>query len=106
MAMADMFERKLATSYRNLQQQFTAQVDVPEHRRFIGFDAYRMAIDCLNPGDWPPDITWSTATETISARAAWSLPSPVLPEIVGGNDNARVVNLLCKCSDQQIAKIR
>jgi hypothetical protein len=39
-AMADIFEQKLATSYGNLQQQFAAQVDVPEHRRFIGFDAY------------------------------------------------------------------
>ena len=50
-AMADIFEQKLATSYGNLQQQFAAQVDVPEHRRFIGFDAYKMAIDCLNPSD-------------------------------------------------------
>ena len=50
-AMADIFEQKLATSYANLQQQFAAQVDVPEERRFIGFDAYKKAIDCLNPGD-------------------------------------------------------
>ena len=50
-AMADIFEQKLATSYANLQQQFAAQVDVPEQRRFIGFDAYKKAIDCLNPGD-------------------------------------------------------
>jgi len=50
-AMADIFPQKLATSYGNLQQQFASQVDVPEDRRFIGFDAYKLAIDCLNPGD-------------------------------------------------------
>ncbi len=50
-AMADIFERKLADSHANLQQQFAAQVDVPADRRFIGFDAYQRAIDCLNPGD-------------------------------------------------------
>ena len=50
-AMADIFPQKLATSYANLQQQFAGQVDVPEDRRFIGFDAYRKAIDCLHPGD-------------------------------------------------------
>jgi len=50
-AMADIFEEKLSTSYANLQQAFSAQVDVPAERRFIGFDAYRKAIDCLHPGD-------------------------------------------------------
>ena len=50
-AMADIFPQKLATSFGNLQQQFAGQVDVPDDRRFIGFDAYRMAVDCLHPGD-------------------------------------------------------
>ena len=27
------------------------QVDVPKERQFLGFDAYRKAIDCLRPGD-------------------------------------------------------
>ncbi len=26
-------------------------VDVPEDRKFIGFDAYKKAMDCLKPGD-------------------------------------------------------
>ena len=49
--MADVFEHRLASSYKNLQQLFPAQVDVPKDRQFIGFDAYRKAIDCLRPGD-------------------------------------------------------
>ncbi|MGE5609673.1 MAG: Gfo/Idh/MocA family protein [Bacillota bacterium] len=50
-AMADVFEQRLATSYTSLESQFARQVDVPKDRRFIGFDAYKQAIDCLRPGD-------------------------------------------------------
>ena len=50
-AMADIFEDKLARSFEQLKMQFSAQVDVPEDRKFIGFDAYRKAVDCLKPGD-------------------------------------------------------
>jgi predicted dehydrogenase len=50
-AMADVFDRRLATSYENLVKEFPAQVEVPPERRFIGFDAYQQAMDCLRPGD-------------------------------------------------------
>ncbi|MFH1264847.1 MAG: Gfo/Idh/MocA family oxidoreductase, partial [Planctomycetota bacterium] len=50
-AMADIFEQKLAGSYKRLKKRYADQVDVPEDRRFIGFDGYRKAVDCLKPGD-------------------------------------------------------
>jgi predicted dehydrogenase len=50
-AMADLFEPRLAASQRHLSERFAERVDVPPERRFIGFDAYRKAIDCLRPGD-------------------------------------------------------
>lgn len=50
-AMADVFEDKQSRSYKALSEQFRDQVDVPPDRRFLGFDAYRKAIDCLRPGD-------------------------------------------------------
>jgi predicted dehydrogenase len=50
-AMADVFQNRLASSHANLKKQFGEQVDVPEERKFLGFDAYRKAIDCLRPGD-------------------------------------------------------
>jgi predicted dehydrogenase len=50
-AMADLFQDRLAGSYKALSEQFGAKVDVPPERRFLGFDAYRKAIDCLRPGD-------------------------------------------------------
>lgn len=50
-AMADVFEDKQQRSYKVLSEQFGDQVDVSPERRFIGFDAYRKAVDCLRPGD-------------------------------------------------------
>jgi predicted dehydrogenase len=63
-AMADVFPERLGVSYRFLKKQsFGDQVDVPEDRQFIGFDAYRRAMDCLRPGDvvilaTPPAFRW------------------------------------------------
>ena len=53
-AMADVFADRLDNSYKNLSSQFEDSpelIDVPEERRFLGFDAFKKAIDCLNPGD-------------------------------------------------------
>ena len=42
---------------------FADQVDVPDDRKFVGFDAYKKAMDCLKPGDvaifaTPPAFRW------------------------------------------------
>ncbi len=70
-AMADVFAERLQRSYDALKTKasagaptveaahadhqiggFTvAQLDVPPERRFLGFDAYQKAMDCLKPGD-------------------------------------------------------
>ncbi len=50
-AMADLFPDKLNGSHKNLSEKFGDKVDVPRDRQFLGFDAYRKAIDCLRPGD-------------------------------------------------------
>ena len=42
-AMADVFPSKLADSHGKLRQKFPTLVDVPEDRKFIGFDGYRHA---------------------------------------------------------------
>ena len=62
-AMADVFENRLKESYAQVKKDFPEQVDVPEDRRFIGFDAYKKAMDCLSPGDvaifaTPPGFRW------------------------------------------------
>jgi len=62
-AMADVFDDRLRSSYKNLKGGFEKQVDVSDDRKFIGFDAYRKAMDCLRPGDvvimaTPPAFRW------------------------------------------------
>jgi len=62
-AMADVFANRLADSYKALKDGHGEKVDVPEGRRFVGFDGYRKAMDCLRPGDiaifaTPPAFRW------------------------------------------------
>jgi len=49
-AMADISEPRLQGSYKVLSRRDPDKVDVPPERRFVGFDAYKKAIDCLRPG--------------------------------------------------------
>ena len=49
-AMADVFPERIATVKRSLQERFQDRMDVPDDRTFIGFDAYRRAIDALPAG--------------------------------------------------------
>ena len=50
-AMADLFEDRLKRSLGSLSKQHPNLVDVPRERQFVGFDAYRKAIDCLSAQD-------------------------------------------------------
>jgi predicted dehydrogenase len=50
-AMADIFAERLQSKQEILGSRFDARIDVPPERQFVGFDAYRHAIDCLRPGD-------------------------------------------------------
>jgi len=50
-AMADVAEGRLTTSHKVLSEKFGDRIDVPKDRQFVGFDAYKKAIDCLGPSD-------------------------------------------------------
>ena len=50
-AMADINKGKMSGSHKSLTQRFGDKIDVAPDRMFLGFDAYRKAIDCLRPGD-------------------------------------------------------
>jgi predicted dehydrogenase len=50
-AMGDLFSDRLKSSYRSLSQEHGDKIEVPEDRKFVGFDAYKNTMDCLKPGD-------------------------------------------------------
>jgi len=50
-AMADVFDNKMKGSHETLKNKFGERGDVPDDHRFLGFDAYKNAMDCLKPGD-------------------------------------------------------
>jgi predicted dehydrogenase len=67
-AMADVFRDRLDSSYKAISHEalgskLPGTVEVPEDQKFIGFDAYKKAIDCLKKGDvvifaTPPAFRW------------------------------------------------
>src|SRR5215468_11698439 len=81
-AMADVFERRLTSSFDSLTKDYAAQVDVPSDRKFIGFDAYQKAMDCLKPGDiaifaTPPAFRWVHFTYAIAKGLDVFMEKPV-----------------------------
>ena len=50
-AMADLYEDRMESRLKALKKSLSDKVDVSEGRKFIGFDAYKKAIDILRPGD-------------------------------------------------------
>ena len=50
-AMADVVEERITTAHKALGAKFADRMDVPPERRFVGFDAYKKAVDCLGPTD-------------------------------------------------------
>jgi predicted dehydrogenase len=81
-AMGDVFENRLKSSYENLKKEYDKQVDVPDDRKFIGFDAYKNAMDCLSPGDiaifaTPPAFRWVHFTYAIKKGLNVFMEKPV-----------------------------
>ncbi len=50
-AMADLFPERISSSLKRISSRHPKSVDVPPERQFLGFDAYKKAIDCLRPSD-------------------------------------------------------
>jgi predicted dehydrogenase len=94
-AMADVFPERLASSYNNLKKGFEKQVEVPEDRKFVGFDAYKKAIDCLKQGDvaifaTPPAFRWVHFTYAIQKGVNVFMEKPVT---VDGPSSRRMFKL-------------
>jgi predicted dehydrogenase len=62
-SLVDVLPERVSRGYNRLSRRFRNQVDVPEDRRFVGFDGYQKAMDGLRPGDvvilaTPPVFRW------------------------------------------------
>jgi predicted dehydrogenase len=94
-AMADVFRDRLRASHASLQQEFGRQMEVPEGRRFIGFDGYRRAMDSLRAGDvvilaTPPAFRWVHFTYAIEKGLNVFMEKPVT---VDGPSSRRMFQL-------------
>ena len=81
-AMADVFENKMRNSFQTLRRAFERKMDVPDEHKFLGFDAYKKAIDCLQPGDvaifaTPPAFRWVHFTYAIQKGINVFMEKPV-----------------------------
>ncbi len=93
-AMADVFENRLAASHKNLQR-YGDKVAVTKDAQFISFDAYRQAMDMLRPGDiviltTPPAFRWVHYTYAIEKGLNVFMEKPVT---VDGPASVRMLEL-------------
>lgn len=81
-ALADVFESNLNLSASGLSRAYPNKYAVEEDRKFIGFDAYKKAMDCLAPGDvviltTPPAFRWLHYTYAIERGLNVFMEKPV-----------------------------
>ncbi len=81
-AMADVFQNNLENSYQRLQRTHARQMDVPEGRRYVGFDGYRRVMDGLRAGDvviltTPPAFRWVHFAYAIEKRLNVFMEKPI-----------------------------
>jgi len=94
-AMADVFPNRLKDSYGHLNRVKQKQVEVPDNRKFIDFDAYKQAMDCLRPGDvviltTPPAFRWAHFTYAIQKGLNVFMEKPIT---VDGPSTRRMMKL-------------
>ncbi len=105
-AMADIFESKLKRSFGHLEKKFRAQYDVPNDRKFLGFDAYKKAMSCLKKGDvviltTPPAFRWVMFKYAIEKGLNVFMEKPVT---VDGPTTKRMI-ALSKEADKKNLKV-
>ena len=103
-AMADVFEAPMQGRYDTLKQQFSEAVDVPPERRFLGFDGYKKAMDCLRPQDvaimtTPPAFRWPHFEYAISRGLNCFMEKPVT---VDGPSTRRMLDLADASIDKNL----
>ena len=106
-ALADVFEHRLKGSFNALSHQFatdTGKLDIPEDRKFVGFDAYKHAMDALKPGDivilaTPLAFRWVHYQYAIDRGLHVFMEKPVIAD---GPSAKRMLELAAKADEKNL----
>ena len=103
-ALADVFEARVQRSYKALKDRYASQFDVPKDRQFVGFDGYKKAMDCLDPGGvvilaTPPAFRWVHFTYAIEKGLHVFMEKPVT---VDGPTTRRMIALAKKADAKNL----
>jgi predicted dehydrogenase len=103
-AMADVFPQRLEGSYKELKKDFDKQIEIADDRKYIGFDAYKKAMDCLKPGDvvilaTPPAFRWVHFTYAVDKGLNVFMEKPVT---VDGPSTRKMMKLAQASEDKNL----
>ena len=104
-AMADVFPDRLRGSYEALKGGAQAKsIDVPPERQFVGFDAYKQAMDCLKPGDiaifaTPLAFRWVHFAYAIEKGLNVFMEKPLTSD---GPTSRRMIELAAKATEKNL----
>jgi len=108
-AMADVFPDKLAAAHKGItakveRENIPGKVNVPEDQKFIGFDAYKKALECLRPNDvviyaTPPAFRWVHFGAAIDKGINVFMEKPVT---VDGPSSRKLLALADKATEKNI----
>jgi predicted dehydrogenase len=103
-AMADAYKDRLTSSFNSLSRKFKERVEVPDGRKYIGFDGYKHAMDALKPGDvvilgTPPAFRWVQFTYAIEKGLNVFMEKPVA---VDGPSARKMFDLARKSEEKNL----
>jgi len=103
-AMADVFKDRIDIVKRSLTEEFKERIDVPEERAFVGFEAYRQAMDALRPGDivilaTPPAFRAAHFAAAIEKGLHVFMEKPVS---IDGPSTNRMIALAAKATEKKL----
>jgi predicted dehydrogenase len=102
--MGDVFKDRIDIVKRSLDAQFKDRVDVPDDRKFVGFDAFKKAVDCLRPGDiaifaTPPAFRAPHFAYAIEKGVHAFMEKPVS---IDGPSTKRIIELAAKAEAKKL----
>ena len=103
-AMADVFKERADIVRRSIGEQFEGKFDVPDERVFVGFDAYKEAIDYLKPGDI---AIFATPVAFRAPHFAYAIEKGVhtfmeKPVSIDGPSTKRIIELAKKADEKNL----